>query len=59
MGSEISKYSDTHKEKERQSNTKQHNTRPETTFSNEKAAFKWDSNPRLTLVDVMLYQLSY
>ena len=26
----------------------QHNTRPETTFSKEKAALRWDSNPRLT-----------
>ena len=36
---------------ERERKTKQHKTtqqRPETTFSKEKAAFMWDSNPRLT-----------
>ena len=40
------------REKERktkQSNTTQHNTRPETTFSKEKAALRWDSNPCPTL----------
>ena len=40
----VHEYTDTQKEKERQ----QHNTRPETTFSKEKAALRWDSNPRLT-----------
>ena len=59
-------YSDTQKERKRErktSNTK--NTRPETAFSKEKAALRWDSNPRLmfsrhdALPTELLRQLSW
>ena len=45
-------YSDAQKVRKRERKTKQHkatqqNTRPETTFSKEKAALRWDSNPHL------------
>ena len=40
--------SNAQKERKRERKAKQHNTRPETTFSKEKAALRWDSNPHLT-----------
>ena len=51
--------------KTRQHKATQYNTRPETTFSKEKAAFRWDSNPRLVysrrdaLPTELLRQLSW
>ena len=45
----VHEYSDAQKKRERErKKTKQHNTTPETTFSKENAALRWDSNPYAT-----------